>query len=77
MIIKDFPPSPQFRPFVQLYRIIHFEFGKKDAFPFVSPITNKRLCHIETTGLITIMPFLKCFLPFIINLLFLIANDNE
>lgn len=34
MIIKDFLPSPQYKTFVQMYRIIHFEFGKEDAFPF-------------------------------------------
>ena len=34
MIIKDFLPAPQCRSVVQLYRIVHFEFGKEDAFPF-------------------------------------------
>ena len=34
MLLKDFIPAIDVREYVQLYRIVHLQFGKEDAIPF-------------------------------------------
>lgn len=34
LLLKDFIPAPDVQEFVQLYRIIHFRFGKEQSLPF-------------------------------------------